>query len=395
MEGGQGWDSPDSSPACGRFLIFLNPFDIHQHFMARAIELARTAEGRTRPNPPVGAVLVREGRIVGEGFHPAAGQPHAEIFALREAGDFACGADLYVTLEPCSHTGRTGPCADALIAAGVGRVYVGTGDPNPQVSGRGIEKLRNAGIAVTTGILEPQCRRLIAPFARHVTTGLPFVILKTAVTLDGKTATSTGESQWISGPESRLEVHRLRDRVDAVMVGIGTLLRDDAKLTTRLPEGKGRDALRVVVDSFLRIPEEAAMLQLDSAASTLVATTSRACAEKVRSLSEAGVEVLVLPEKDGRVDLEALLRQLGSRGVQSVLLEGGAVLNQAFLEAGLIDRTMVFVAPKLLGGSDGKGVFSGIGPASLADARQLEDVRVRILGEDVLIEAEVSRCLPD
>lgn len=362
--------------------------------MARALELARKAEGRTRPNPAVGAVLVRQGRIVGEGFHPAAGQPHAEIFALREAAELARGADLYVTLEPCSHQGRTGPCADAVVAAGVSRVFVGAGDPNPQVSGQGIARLRQAGIAVETGVLEVECRRLIASFVKHITTGLPYVILKTAVTLDGKTATSTGQSQWISGPESRAEVHRVRDRVDAVLVGIGTLIRDHARLTTRLAGGGGRDALRVIVDSSLRITEEESVLHLQSEATTLLATTSRACKEKVGRLTKPGVEVVELPLDGDRVDLKALLKELGDRGVQSVLLEGGAVLNQSFLEAGLIDRMMVFVAPRVLGGSDGKGIFSGAGPIRLADAVQLQDVRVSCFGQDTLIEGEVCRCSP-
>ncbi|BCR04764.1 riboflavin biosynthesis protein RibD [Desulfuromonas versatilis] len=364
-----------------------------ESFMRLALDLARRGEGRTRPNPAVGALIVRDGQVVGEGFHPQAGQPHAEIFALRQAGDLARGADLYVTLEPCSHHGRTGPCAAAVIAGGLARVFVGTRDPNPLVSGRGIEMLRSAGIEVTTGILESECRRLIAPFAKHVTSGRPYLILKSAMTLDGNTATRSGDSQWISNEQSRLFVHRLRDRVDAIMVGIGTVLRDDPRLTTRLPEG-GRDPLRVVVDGRLRIPEDAAMLRLESAAATLIATTAEAPAEKVARLRAGGADVLVVPGKDGRVGLAELMRELGARGIQSLLLEGGATLNAAALEAGLVDRVMLFVAPKLLGGFGGKGIFAGAGVERLAEARLLEDLRVTRFGDDILVEGEVRPCSP-
>ncbi|OHB27376.1 MAG: riboflavin biosynthesis protein RibD [Desulfuromonadaceae bacterium GWC2_58_13] len=362
-------------------------------YMDRALALARKGEGRTRPNPAVGAVIVAGAEVVGEGYHPEAGQPHAEIFALRQAGVLARGADLYVTLEPCSHQGRTGPCADAVIAAGIARVFVGVGDPNPQVGGRGIDRLRAAGIEVQVGIREAECRRLIAPFAKHVTTGLPLVTLKSAVTLDGKTATATGDSQWISGPASRLHVHRLRDRVDAILVGVGTVLHDDPQLTTRLPEG-GRNPLRVVVDSRLRIPADARLLRDLDSAPTLIATTSRASSETVKRLGRQGVETLVLDGPNGRVDLPALLVQLGQRGVQHLLLEGGSGLNNAMLQSGLIDRMMVFVAPKLVGGSDGFGIFAGAGVLRLADAPILTDVRSSRFDDDILIEGEVVRCSP-
>ncbi len=362
-------------------------------YMDRALDLARKGEGRTRPNPAVGAVIVAGGQLVGEGYHPEAGQPHAEIFALRQAGDLARGADLYVTLEPCSHQGRTGPCADAVIAAGIARVFVGTGDPNPQVCGRGIARLRAAGIEVQVGLREAECRRLIAPFARHVTTGLPLVTLKSAVSLDGKTATVTGDSQWISGPASRLHVHRVRDRVDAILVGIGTVLQDDPRLTTRLPEG-GRSPLRVVVDSCLRIPETAKLVKGLAEAATLIATTSRASSEKVERLRRQGVEILVADGPDGRVDLAQLLLQLGQRGIQHLLLEGGAGLNNAMLQAGLIDRVMVFVAPKLVGGDDGFGIFAGAGVRCLGEALTLADVRSCRFDDDILIEGEVVRCSP-
>ncbi|MGE4545879.1 MAG: bifunctional diaminohydroxyphosphoribosylaminopyrimidine deaminase/5-amino-6-(5-phosphoribosylamino)uracil reductase RibD [Pedobacter sp.] len=366
--------------------------DTIEHFMNQALELARQGEGRTRPNPAVGAVIVKDGVVIGRGFHPKAGQPHAEIFALREAGNLARQADMYVTLEPCSHYGRTGPCADAIIDAGIARVYVGTTDPNPQVAGNGIRRLREAGIQVFCGILENLCLRIIAPFAKHIRTGLPYVVLKSAMTLDGKTATACGHSQWVSNSSSRLEVHRLRNRVDGIMVGIGTVLRDNPQLTTRLPEG-GRDPERIVVDSNLRIPEESAILQLNSSAATIIATTGQAPLDKIERLRAMGAEVLVLPAISGRVELHALLAALGKRGLQNILLEGGAELNGAFWRAGLVDRLMMFVAPKVVGG-EGKGVFAGPGVNSMTEATVLQDVRVRQFGEDTLIEGEVKTCSP-
>jgi diaminohydroxyphosphoribosylaminopyrimidine deaminase/5-amino-6-(5-phosphoribosylamino)uracil reductase len=365
-----------------------------EQYMRQALDLARLAEGRTRPNPAVGAVVVADGHVVGEGYHPEAGQPHAEIFALRAAGEAARGADMYVTLEPCSHHGRTGPCTEAILAAGLRRVFIGTQDPNPLVAGRGIARLRGAGVEVACGILEGECRRLIAPFAKHITTGLPYVTLKSAVTLDGKTATSTGDSQWITNAASRAYVHRVRDKVDAVVVGIGTVLKDNPRLTTRLVEGGGRDALRVVVDSRLQIPGDAALLHLDSPVGTLIATTGQASSERYSAIARENVEILTVSERAGRVDLVALLGELGRRGIQSLLLEGGAVLNQAFLEAGLVDRMMVFVAPKVLGGNDGKGIFTGCGAASLAQAVRLREIRTSRFDDDILIEGEVMPCLP-
>ena len=243
-----------------------------EKLMQKAIELAQQGLGRTAPNPPVGAVLVRDGNIVGEGFHPAAGQPHAEIFALRAAGDLAQGADLYVTLEPCCHQGRTGPCTEAIVEAGVSRVFVGAQDPNPMVAGKGVERLRGAAIEVVTDILNHECRRLIAPFAKHVTSGLPYVVLKSAMTLDGQTATLTGDSKWISCEASRNLVHQLRNQVDAIMVGSGTVVADNPKLTTRLAEG-GRDPVRIVMDGGLRTTPDAQVYTQSSKAQTILVTS--------------------------------------------------------------------------------------------------------------------------
>ncbi|MFK5925265.1 MAG: bifunctional diaminohydroxyphosphoribosylaminopyrimidine deaminase/5-amino-6-(5-phosphoribosylamino)uracil reductase RibD [Desulfuromusa sp.] len=367
----------------------------HQHYMQLALNLARQGEGRTAPNPPVGAVIVNSGKIVGEGFHPQAGQPHAEIFALRQAGEKAQGADIYVTLEPCSHYGKTPPCADALIAAGIKSVSIGVVDPNPQVAGRGIQKLQKAGIEVQTGILEPECRRLIKPFTKNILTGLPFTIYKAAMTLDGNTATITGDSRWVSGAESRLLVHQLRDRVEAIMIGIGTVINDDPLLNTRLPDGGGRDPLRVVVDSRLQIDPECQMLKQDSTAQTLVATISTN-QQKISVLQSSGkAEVVILPAASGQVSLPALWDELGRRNIQRLLLEGGSTLATAALEKGLIDQVMLFMAPKLLGGSSTFGIFSGSGCETMAAAIGLEDVHYKQVGDDMLITGDIAPCLLD
>ncbi len=365
-----------------------------QHFMQLALDQARKGEGRTAPNPPVGAIIVKDGIIVGEGFHPQAGQPHAEIFALQQAASKARGAEIYVTLEPCSHHGKTPPCADALIAAGIKSVYIGTIDPNPLVAGRGVEKLKKGGIKVHCGILEPECKRLIAAFSHHILTGTPFTIYKSALTLDGNTATSTGDSQWVSGEKSRLAVHQLRDRVEAIMVGINTVLSDDPLLNTRLPEGGGRDPLRVVVDSQLRLPVDCRMLKQQSTAKTLVATISTD-QDRISNLQAAGAEVVTFPAIDGRVSLAALWQELGRRKVQKLLLEGGAGLAGAALAAGLINRLMLFVAPKLLGGSSPFGLFPGSGCSRMSEAINLVDISYKPSGEDLLIIGDIPLCLPD
>ncbi len=364
--------------------------------MRRALELAARGEGRTRPNPPVGAVIVRDDRIVGEGWHRRAGAPHAEIEALLQAGEAARGADIYVTLEPCSHTGRTGPCARALIDAGIRRVFVGVEDPNPVVAGRGLAMLHQAGIEVETGLLAGECRWLIGPFRTYMLAGRPLVTLKAALTLDGRTATGHGESQWISGEQSRLDVHRFRDRVDAIMVGVGTVLRDNPRLTTRLPDGGGRDPLRVVVDSRLRTPPEAAVLSGLSPAGIVIATTPQADSSRRRALEAAGAEILVCDEIEGQgVEPHALLRALADREIMHLMLEGGATLNRSLLQAQLVDRVRLYLAPLLFGGDDGAGLFSGADCGYLRTASRLRYHRIARLGDDLLIEGEVLTCSPD
>lgn len=359
-----------------------------EQFMDRALALAERGLGRTRPNPAVGAVVVRDGRVVGEGYHAAAGQPHAEVLALRQAGEAARGATLYVTLEPCCHFGRTPPCTREIIGAGIARVVAAMLDPNPRVAGRGAEELRRAGIDVQVGCREREARRLNEAFCKYITTGIPFVTYKAALSLDGKVATAGGDSRWISGEESRRLVHRLRDRYDAVMVGIGTVLADDPLLTCRLDGG--RDPVRVVVDSRGRLPPGARLLHSGSPAPTLVATTA-AVPREARAALEAipGVEVVELSSRDGRVDPGALLRALGEREITSVLLEGGPTLAASLLEGGWVDKVMFFLAPLLVGGVQAPSALGGAGAARLGEARRLRDVVVERVAEDILVTAYV------
>jgi diaminohydroxyphosphoribosylaminopyrimidine deaminase / 5-amino-6-(5-phosphoribosylamino)uracil reductase len=359
-------------------------------FMRVALRLARRGLGRTGPNPPVGAVVVGRGEVVGRGYHAAAGLPHAEAIALQQAGKRARGADVYVTLEPCAHQGRTPPCTGALIAAGVRRVLFAVGDPDRRVSGRGERQLREAGILTEKGLLEAEATELLGPYLKHRRTGLPWGTLKLACTLDGKAATADGESQWITGELARAYVHRMRDEHEAVMVGVGTVLADDPRLTTR--RRGGRDALRVIVDSHGRTPPGAHVVGEQSRAGCLIATTERAAASRLDALRRAGAEVLVLPLREGRVDLHALWRALGERGLLSVLVEGGPELASGAIEARVIDSLTLLVAPKVLLGSEALTVLGGHSIARLADALQWTIRRVRRLGPDLMIE--VRRCSP-
>jgi len=356
--------------------------EIHLKMMRAALALARRGLGKTSPNPAVGCVIVRDGAVVGRGWHKKAGTPHAEVHALNQAGELAAGADVYVTLEPCAHFGKTPPCARALVAARVARVYVAVVDPNPLVAGQGIQILRDAGIEVHTGLLEGPCRELNLPFITWIETGRPFVILKSALTMDGKSATAEGDSRWITADRSRREVHRLRGVVDAIMVGVGTVLKDDPLLTCRVPGGK--DPVRIVVDSTLRVPLHAAVFNAHSAARTLVATCCRDEA-RLAAIASHGGEVLSCAERDGRVDLTDLFEQLGALGMQSILLEGGSHLAGAALWAGLIDRCMIFLAPKLVGGA-GMGLFAGEGVSMMQDALRLEGMTVKRIGVDLLVQ---------
>jgi diaminohydroxyphosphoribosylaminopyrimidine deaminase/5-amino-6-(5-phosphoribosylamino)uracil reductase len=364
----------------------------HRQMMRRALNLARRGVGKTAPNPAVGCVIVLDGQIVGEGWHRKAGTPHAEVHALQQAGDRAQGASVYVTLEPCSHHGRTPPCAEALIAARVGQVFVGMVDPNPVVSGRGVKALQAAGIAVTVGVCEPECCQLNEPFIKQMITGRPFVLLKMAATLDGWSATTSGDSKWITSESSRTLVHRLRSRMDAIMVGIETVLADDPLLTCR--HVKGRNPIRIIVDSRLRLPLAGQICLTAAQIPTIVATVSDDVAT-IAALTAMQVDVLVCRSESGQVDLNDLLERLGQKGIQSILLEGGASLAGAALAAGLVDKVALFYAPKLLGGA-GTPLLAGSAPASISDALPLHNLKVRRCGDDILVEGYLRNpCLPD
>ena len=359
-------------------------------FMARALALAARGLGLTSPNPAVGAVLVRDGRVVGEGAHLRAGGPHAEVAALAEAGEAARGAACYVTLEPCCHQGRTPPCVEALIAAGVARIVAACRDPNPRVDGRGLAALRAAGIEVTLGVGEAEARALNRAFFSFVTTGRPHVTLKTAMTLDGKIAAWDGTSRWISGEAARAEAHRLRFLADAVLVGIGTVLKDDPALTVRLPDAPPKQPFRVVVDSRLRIRPDARVLTAGDPSRTIVAGAAPLPGRRAAALRARGVRVLELPRDGRRVSLGALLAALAELDVVAVLAEGGAELGAGLLDAGLVDRVAFFVAPRLLGGRAAPGPVGGVGRA-MKEALSVTGLSYRMIGEDLLIEGDVTR----
>jgi diaminohydroxyphosphoribosylaminopyrimidine deaminase/5-amino-6-(5-phosphoribosylamino)uracil reductase len=356
--------------------------------MRRALDLAARGTG-VSPNPMVGAVLVRDGEIVGEGWHEGPGRPHAEVVALDAAGDRARGASLYVTLEPCSHYGRTPPCAPRIATAGVTRVVAATADPNPAVDGRGVAALRAAGVEVELGLLGDQAARLNAAFLKHVRTGLPHVTLKMAASLDGKVAARDGSSRWITGEDARAEVHRMRAGSDAIMVGAGTAFRDDPSLTVRDPAYRGRPPLRVVVDGRGIVPETHAVFG-DGLAPTLVATTEGAPAWRRDTWRAAGAEVLVLDDAGSAlIPLEALLRELGKRDVQRVLLEGGPTLAWEAVRSGLVDEVVLFFAPILIGGQDAPSVLMGGGIHTIAAPFRLDFDEVSRVGSDIKVVARV------
>ncbi len=359
--------------------------------MRLALREARKGSGRTSPNPAVGAVIVRNGIAAAKGYHRQAGLPHAEVEALSRLGNHCPGDTLYVTLEPCNHVGKTPPCTHAILKSGIRRVVVGMKDPNPRVTGGGCAFLEAHGIDVTVGVLEADCLRLNEDFLKSVADGRPFVIAKSAMTLDGWIATSTGHSKWITNEESRAFVHRLRDRVDAVMVGIGTILADDPSLTTRLKKGRGRDPLRIVVDTHLRTPRNAKVVtQQHSSADTLIVTGEGAECPDLRPFQGNGVSTIACPVRDGKIDLKALMRRLGEMSVMSVLVEGGAAITGSMIREKLIDKFYLFKAPRLLGGDDGVSMAAGPGPEKMNDSLTLKEIRVRRFVDDILIRGYPS-----
>jgi diaminohydroxyphosphoribosylaminopyrimidine deaminase/5-amino-6-(5-phosphoribosylamino)uracil reductase len=353
-------------------------------YMLLALREGRRALGRTSPNPWVGAVVVKKGRVVARGHTRPPPGPHAEVVALSKAGDAARGGELYVTLEPCAHYGRTPPCTEAIVRAGIARVHVAMLDPDPQVNGRGVAALQQAGIEVVVGEGREEAERLLEAYVKHRRTGLPFVIAKFACSLDGRIGAASGDSRWVSGSKARAWAHRLRTQVDAIAVGSQTVLVDDPQLTARPAERLARrQPLRVVVDSRGRTPPTARVL--GPGAPTLVATTEASSPAWREALIEAGAEVLVLPAKDGRVDLHALLVALGRRGVLSLLVEGGGILLGSFFDERLVDKVHAIIAPMVVGAAMAPTPVAGRGAMRMADAVPLREVSIRRLGEDILV----------
>lgn len=367
-----------------------------QDFMRRAIELAGRGRGWTSPNPVVGAVIVKDGQIIGEGYHARFGGLHAERNAIASLTKEARGAVMYVTLEPCCHHGKTPPCTEAILEQGIARVVIGSRDPNPKVAGKGAALLREAGVEVVEDFLRDECDRLNPVFFHYITSGTPYVVMKYAMTLDGKIATHTGASKWITGEKAREWVHQLRHQYMGIMAGIGTVLADDPLLNVRL-EGK-KSPVRIICDSKLRLPKDSRILRTAKEYPTIVAHAA-GDPETAACLKRSGVQVVAVPDGDGRVDLKKLMRFLGSQGLDSILLEGGGELNESALQAGIVQEVKVFVAPKLFGGSKAKTPVSGRGVALPGEARMLSLEAISQVGEDLLLEYQVRKedqgCLPE
>lgn len=356
-------------------------------YMIRAIELAKRGEGWVNPNPMVGAVIVKDGRIIAEGWHHRYGELHAERDALSRCQESPAGATMYVTLEPCCHHGKQPPCTDAILQAGIARVVVGSGDPNPLVAGKGLDILCSHGVSVTEHILEVECLALNRSFFHYIQTKKPYITMKYAMTMDGKIACYTGASKWVTGEAARNHVQTLRHRNTGIMVGIGTVLADDPMLSCRM-EG-GRNPIRIICDTKLRTPLSSQIVQTAKGIPTILATsvTDEALHQPFQSY---GCQIVTLPKRDGHLDLNALTEELGRRGIDSILLEGGGRLNWSALEAGIVSEVKAYIAPKLFGGADAKSPVEGIGYAKPSDCITLKNTTITQLGEDILMESEVS-----
>jgi len=356
-------------------------------YMREALRQAKKALGRTSPNPMVGALIVRGDRILARGYHRGPGQKHAEADALTKLKKKVNKNDiLYVTLEPCNHFGRTPPCTEAILASGIKRIVIGMKDPNPHVTGGGAGYLSSKGLEVKIGVLEAECRRLNEAYVKHVTTGIPLIILKTAQTLDGWTATVTGHSKWITNERSRAFVHGLRDRVDAVMVGIGTVLADDPSLTSRLPGKMTKDPVRIIIDTKLRISSQAKVIKNQSSAKTIIAVGPKIPKKRFNAYESAGVSILKCPLKKGLIDLHDLFQKLGAMSLNSVLVEGGSGITGSLIRERLVDKFYIFKAPKILGGEDGFPMASGPGAKRMDKCLSLKETKIRRFEEDILIE---------
>ena len=363
-------------------------------YMQRALELAEKGRGWTNPNPMVGAVIVKDGRIIGEGYHERCGQGHAEVNAFKNATEDVENAELYVTLEPCSHHGKTPPCADLIISKKIKRVVIAALDPNPLVSGRGVKKLEDAGIEVVSGLLAEESITLNEIFMKYIRKKEPFVLLKSAMTLDGKIATVSGESKWISNETSRAHGQKLRNQYMSILVGVQTVIEDDPQLTCRIEGGK--NPIRIVADSSLRIPENAKILEDQESASTILAIAKASDSEKKKRLEERGIRIIEFADEKGRVDLKKLFLQLGTEGIDSILIEGGGTLAGSVIQTGMVDRVITYIAPILVGGKNAKSPVAGEGVAELSQALKLEKLEVIPLDGDVALTGRVVKnCSPE
>lgn len=356
-------------------------------YMALALELAKKGMGHTSPNPMVGCVVVKDGKIMTEGYHQQYGDFHAERNALTKCTEDLTGADMYVTLEPCCHQGKTPPCTDIIIERGIGKVFIGTLDPNPKVAGKGVEILRGHGIEVESGILEKECLELNEPFFHYMTKNMPYIAMKYAMTMDGKIATFTGDSKWVTGEEARQHVHQLRKRYSAIMIGIGTVLMDDPMLNCRVE--KGVDPVRVICDSHLRIPLDSQIVKTARHIPTIVAY-AEGIEEKEKMLREAGVQ-LIHNNENGMVDFRGLVKELGRRGIDSILIEGGGTFHGTVLKSGLVDRIYCYIAPKLIGGKEAKSPIEGSGFSLMREALEIYDTEILKVGHDICITGKVCK----
>jgi len=369
---------------------FILRTDQDYKYMHLAYNLAKKGCGGVNPNPLVGAVIVKDDRIIGEGYHEIFGGPHAEVNAFRSAKESVEGATMYVTLEPCSHYGKTPPCAQAIVDNKITRVVIGMLDPNPLVSGRGVKLLQEHGIEVESDFLSAELTQMNRVFLKFIQSKKPYVVMKTAMTLDGKIASRTGDSRWVSNEQSRANVHELRNELMGIMVGVDTVIADDPILTTRLTGNKkGRNPIRIVVDSQARIPLDSKILNITTEAKTIVAVTSKANQNKLDEIIALGNEVLIIEEKNGRVDLNQLMQVLGEKGIDGILLEGGATLNYAALESQIVDEVHAYIAPKIIGGADAKTPVGGHGIEMMKDAVNLQNIRFENIADDILVIGEV------
>ncbi|MCR1950037.1 bifunctional diaminohydroxyphosphoribosylaminopyrimidine deaminase/5-amino-6-(5-phosphoribosylamino)uracil reductase RibD [Clostridium sp. DSM 100503] len=358
-------------------------------YMQLAIDLAKNGKGKVNPNPLVGAVIVKNRKVIGQGYHKKYGGNHAEIEAINNSTESVEGATIYVTLEPCYHYGKTPPCVDKLISSKISRVVIGSLDPNPLVSGKSIDKLKQVGIEVNVGVLEEECFRLNEVFMKYIKTKKPYVVLKSAISLDGKIATKTGESKWITGEISRLKVHELRNELSAIMIGINTVLQDDPSLTCNI--NNGRNPIRIIVDSNLRIPLDSKILKNSHNYKTIIATTKDADLKKKKLIEELGAEVLIIKSLNNKVDLNDLMIKLGELKIDGILLEGGGELNFSALKAEIVDKVMIFIAPKIIGGRNSKTSIEGEGINLLSESYKIYNLKTENLGEDILLTGYIKR----